>query len=260
MVKPWPHWSLLQSLLRQELQQRYLGSFSGAAWALFSPLLLLAVYAFVFERIFQARVPEAGPVGFVGFLAVAFWPWAAFSEALQRACTCLPDNAALIGKVAVPLELLIAARVLAAFVLHGIGFLFVLLALRLLGVPLTLSGLPLAAVAFALLLGFALGLGLALAAIQVFVRDMAPLLAQLLTLWFFATPIIYSITLVPEDWQALFAVNPMFHYVQAFRAALIDAAGPNFASLLTITTSAFVAVLLGRWVLARCRRHIEDFL
>ena len=84
---------LVRELVRRELHQRYLGSLSGGAWAIVQPLLQLAIYGYVFGRIFAARLPEQefGALPFVAFLAIGLWPWNAFAEGLTRACTAIVD-------------------------------------------------------------------------------------------------------------------------------------------------------------------------
>ena len=104
--------------------------------------MLLAVYAFVFSTIFKARVPESVGVEFVPYLAVAFWPWTAFSESVLKANNAITANAALIGKVAFATEQLPLATVAATFLMHMAGYLAVLLVLQFLGTDIHFSLLP----------------------------------------------------------------------------------------------------------------------
>jgi len=86
---------LFRQLLTREIRSRFIGSATGWIWLIVTPLLLLAVYAFVFGVIFRARVPEGLDMPFVAWLAVALWPWLAFSEALQRGSQAIQQHAAL---------------------------------------------------------------------------------------------------------------------------------------------------------------------
>jgi ABC-type polysaccharide/polyol phosphate export permease len=97
-------WGFFQNLVARQIRQDYLDNITGFAWLILQPLILLAVYAFVFSTIFKARIPEAGDIGFVPYLAIAFWPWIAFSEAVLKANSSITANAALIGKVAFATE------------------------------------------------------------------------------------------------------------------------------------------------------------
>ena len=96
-----------QNLVIRQIRQDYLENMTGFAWLILQPLILLAVYAFVFSTIFKARIPEAAEIGFVPYLAVAFWPWTAFSEAILKANSSITANGALIGKVAFATEQMI---------------------------------------------------------------------------------------------------------------------------------------------------------
>ena len=93
-------WVFFKNLVVRQIRQDYLENVTGFSWLILQPLLLLAVYAFVFSTIFKARIPEAADIGFVPYLAIAFWPWTAFSEAILKASSSITANSALIGKVA----------------------------------------------------------------------------------------------------------------------------------------------------------------
>ena len=112
-----PALSLALHFIRRDIRNRYLGSFSGGLWALLQPLIQLAVYGFVFVYVFKARVPGADAPGYVPFLALGLWPWTAFAEGVTRATTAIQDNAALIGKVALPRAVLVFAAVASSFLI-----------------------------------------------------------------------------------------------------------------------------------------------
>lgn len=244
----------------RELRNRYLRSLSGAAWAIAQPLLLLAVYSFVFVVIFKARVPEAEVVGFVPYLAVAFWPWTAFSESVMRTTTVVTENTALISKVPVPHEILVVSSVAATFALHMIGYAAVLIVLAATGVPLQWLYLPIAAVVVLLLFMAALGLGFLLAALQVFLPDLEHAVPPLMMLWFFSTPILYSMSLIPERLEPLAHANPMTYFVTTLRELLLKGNwSPGLPDLV-----ALVMVLTIAWgtykIFKRCSTRFEDFL
>lgn len=125
--------NVFRQLVSRAIRTDYLENLTGFAWLILQPLMLLAVYAFVFTTIFKARIPDVGTGGFVPYLAVAFWPWTAFSEAVLRSSNTISANAALIGKVAFPSELLPLSTVTATFMMNMLGYLAVLLVLQLMG-------------------------------------------------------------------------------------------------------------------------------
>ena len=107
--------AIFLELTRREIKTRFLDSFSGLAWLVIQPLILLLIYSFVFVVIFKAKIPEADLTGFVPYLAVAFWPWTAFSESVLRSVSSINANANLIGKVSLPSEVFPCAVVSASF-------------------------------------------------------------------------------------------------------------------------------------------------
>ena len=252
--------NVFYQLLSRAVRSDYLDNLTGFAWLILQPLLLLAVYAFVFTTIFKARIPSAGEIGFVPFLAVAFWPWTAFSESVLRASAAVTSNAALIGKVAFPTEMLPLSVVTATFLMHIAGFVAVLLVLQLLGTSIVWLGL-LAALPLLLLLGlFAAALALFTSALQVFIRDVAQILPPLMTFWFFTTPILYSTSLLPAQWAAVMQFNPMTWYVDRLRDFLLFGdfvLTPADAVVPVITIALLVLSLL---FFRRLSPHFEDFL
>jgi len=252
--------ALTSHFVRRELRNRFAGSFSGGLWALLQPLLQLAVYAFVFVHIFKARVPGADAPGYVPFLVAALWPWAAFAEAILRSTTALQDNAALIGKVALPREILVVAVVCSSFLIHVAGFVAVAFALGMLGQGVRLAWLPVAVLLYLPLFGLALGFALACAAVQVFVRDLVQLLGQLLPLLMFGAPIFYDRATLPEAFRGLLAANPFTFYAETFRAILLGH-GEFDATRCAIAVGVAAAVLfVGHRLFRRLDPHFEDFL
>jgi len=253
--------NLALHFVRREVSNRYLGSFSGGLWALLQPLIQLAVYSVVFMYVFRAPAPDgAGAYGYVPFLVMGLWPWNAFAESLGRATTVIQDNAALIGKVALPREVLVFATVAATFLVQTIGFCGIVVALRLFGVPVDFLGLPLALAGFAQLAVLALGFAMLFAALQVFVRDLAAALPQLLMLWMFASPVFYARASLPARYRSWLDWNPYAHYPEFFRAVLLggEQVGPQaqVASLLV----ALLVLAAGVFVFRRLGPHFEDFL
>ena len=249
-------WQLVSRSIRTD----YLENITGFAWLILQPLLLLAVYAFVFTTIFQARVPDDLDVGFVPYLAVAFWPWTAFSESVLKASGTVTANAALIGKVAFPSELLPLSVVAATFLMHMAGYVAVLLVLQLTGTAIQWSGVVAILPVMVLLCVLAGAIGLATSALQVFVRDVAQILPPLMTFWFFTTPILYSIALLPDGLARAIAWNPMSWFVGYIRRAVLE----GNVDLSVSSGLVVLGTLMLFWLCLRFFRrlcgHFEDFL
>jgi lipopolysaccharide transport system permease protein len=250
--------ALFASFFRRELATRYLGSTSALLWAFLQPLLMLAVYHFVFTSVFRAGA--FGRTSFLLFVAVALWPWIAASEGLTRAVTAVPAHGALIRKVAFPHELVVYASVAATFALHAAGYLVVLFALAALGEPVRFEGLLLAVPVWATLALAVTGVALALAALQVFVRDVEHVLAPLLAIFMYLTPILYPLALVPEAMRPWVAANPFGWLVDRLRDALLEGrVAPQWGDALALAV-AVALFLAGRWFFRRLSPHFEDFV
>lgn len=252
--------SIFSQLVSRSIRTDYLENLTGFAWLILQPLLLLAVYAFVFSTIFQARIPNDAGIGFVPYLAVAFWPWTAFSEAILKGSNTVVANAALIGKVAFPGELLPLSMVSATFAMHTAGYLAVLLVLQLAGTDVHWLGVVLALPLLLLLWLFACAFTLFTSALQVFVRDVAQILPPLMTFWFFTTPILYSTSLLPEPMRAWLGWNPMSWFVTRLRELiLLGQYQPAWTDLLA-PLLVLALLWLGLKFFRRFAGHFEDFL
>ncbi len=251
--------SIFLELSQREIKTRFLESFSGVAWLVLQPLLLLLIYSFVFVVIFKARVPEADTTGFVPYLAVAFWPWIAFSESVLRSVNAITANAELIGKVALPSEVFPAAIISSTFVMHLAGYLAVLVVLAIAGTTIYWLMLMPALLLLCLVFLFALSLGLFLSSLNVFVRDFEHVMPPLITLWFFSTPILYSMDLIPERLQQYMYINPFVYFVQTLREMLLFGSWrPGLDDLIAfvlITGLGFLALRFFR----RLSPRFEDF-
>jgi len=250
--------ALWRNFFSREVRQRYLGSVTGLAWALVHPLALLAVYHFVFTSIF--RVGNPGPGSFLAFVAVALWPWLAAQEALQRGVTSLASYAGLIRKAAFPHEAIVYASVAATFALQFAGYLVVLVALALLGEPIRLEGLLLAVPLWLVLMVAVTGLALALASLQVFVRDVEHVLMPVLMMLMYLTPILYPLSVVPGGFRPWVAANPVSWLVTRMRDALLEGRiAPQWGDAVAVA----IAVALfagGLWMFRRLSPYFEDFV
>jgi ABC-type polysaccharide/polyol phosphate export permease len=249
-----------RNLVIRQVKQDYLENVTGFAWLILQPLILLAVYSFVFSTIFKARIPEAGDIGFVPYLAVAFWPWIAFSEAIVRSSTSISANAALIGKVAFAAEQIPLATVTSAFIMNVIGYLAVLVVLQLLGTDVHWLHLSLVLPLIVLVWVFACAIALFASAAQVFIRDIAQILPPLMMLWFFTTPILYSPSYLPASVQGIAAWNPMAWVVARLRELILFGEVSLGWPALYIVLFVGVLALLSLRFFRRLEGHFEDFL
>lgn len=250
--------SLYENFVKRELLTRYLGSVTGLAWALLNPLALLGVYHFVFTTVFRTTGFARG--SFLAFVAVALWPWLAAQESIQRGTVSIAGYAGMIRKVAFPHEIIVYASVTATLILNLAGYLAVLVVLFIAGEPIHFEGLLIALPLWLVMAIAVAGVTLALAAVQVFVRDVEHVLMPLLMILMYVTPILYPLALVPESLRPWVAANPFGWLVERLRDALLDGRielVPGDAAAVVVALALFVA---GRVVFRRLSPHFEDFV
>jgi len=250
--------AVFRTLLRRELSERHQGTLGGWTWGLLQPLLQFAVLVLVFTRLLPARA-SGDALPYAAFLALGLWPWQLFANALLRGTTALTENAAMIGKVAVPNSYYVLTRMAGAAIYDLAGFVLVLVLLFAFRMPITPMGLPVAVLALIVLAAHGMAAGFVLATLQVFMRDAAQVVAQLVGLGFFLTPVLYDRSQLPSTASRALAWNPLAPPIEALRAALTGAAidWPMLGYSLAL---AIVALLVARWLFRRAQPHVEDFL
>ncbi len=207
---------LLYQLTQKEIKARYKQSIIGYAWVLLNPLALLLVYSFVFSIVF--RFPT-GNIPYPIFLFAALLPWTFFQSSVLTATNSLVSHAELLKKVSFPRETIPYSVILAKVVdFFFSAFVFILLLIFYkVSLPWTfLYFFPL----FAVQILLTTGISLFLAAANLFYRDIQYLGNLLLLLWFYVTPIVYPLSLVPEKYVWLYKLNPMVGLVEGYRSAL----------------------------------------
>lgn len=251
---------MFRDLLIRDLRSRFVGSRSGWLWVVLTPLLLLAVYGFVFGVIFRARVPEGMDIPFIAWLAIAMWPWLAFQDGVLRAASSMPEHANLISKVPLARDQLALSASAAAFLLQVIGYVAVLVALPLFGVEIRAAGIPATLLTLTVVFLLSAGLGFLASALRVFYRDLDQLLPTLLMFLFFLTPILYAPEMLPESLQSIWRFNPLAGLMEDLRAALLQGRwAPGMSTLLTLPFAIAIFVL-GRIFFLRLAPYFEDYL
>lgn len=256
--KVWLQRWLLHRFVVREIQNRYAGSVGGLLWAMVHPLVLLGIYSLLFQVVFKVKFPEFSEYPFIVYLALAMWPWLAFSEGLSRGTQAVVANAALVKKVAFPHELLVYAAVLASFAIQFGGYVVVLMVLWLMGVNLSLAAAPTVFLMWGLLLVMSAGLALAFSAVQVFLRDFEQFLGHALSVLFYLTPILYPMSMVPAWMQNWMQANPLVHLIEPMRQALLLGHAPAWGPSAGMVLGVAVVVAGGRWVFLRLSPHFED--
>jgi homopolymeric O-antigen transport system permease protein len=250
--------ALIQSLVARELKARYRGSILGVVWSFVNPLLLLLIYSFVFTVVLPGAHPrELEPFGLFLFCGILPWTW--FSSSLLESANVLIAGGNLIKKVLFPAEVLPIVVVLAGLVHFCLGLPILAAFLLYYHVALSATDLLWFPVIVSIQLVLTLGLALLVSALTVHFRDVKDLLANLLTLWFFATPIIYPLTQAPERVRRLLNLNPFTHLAVAYQEVLFRP-GPftQVTRLLAVAIASGLIFLAGYFVFDRLRDTLPE--
>ena len=262
---------LLVNLTQREVRGKYKRSALGQAWSLVNPLAQVLVFTVVFS-LFLRIPPDVGdPSGIESFalqLLAALLPWAFFANAVNQGMGSLLGNANLVKKVYFPREILVASTVLALVVTFATELLVLLAAVMVFGGLGVLPHLVVVPYLVLCLTAFGLGLGLMLSVSNVYFRDTTQFVGILLQIWFYLTPVIYSLDYVAQadvevlgfGADELLRLNPMTHFVSAFRAVFYDFRFPSAAELLVITAVGATSLVLGYLVFRRFEGRLAEEL
>lgn len=244
------HKALVAALAGRELKGRYRGSILGFLWTFLNPLLLLLVYALVFSVYFRVQMEHYAVFMFTGLL-----PWIFFSSALLEGSSAITDGGSLVTKVLFPQQVLVAVKVLANFVNYLLSLPILIAFLLLDHVQLTwcLLAFPLVAASHLI---FTFGLTLLLSTFTVLMRDTKHILANILTLWFFLTPILYPLSQIPEKYRFLIYFNPAALYSLSYHDLFFWGRWPDWTYLGVLTLLGIIILLVA---ILFFERHKEYF-
>jgi lipopolysaccharide transport system permease protein len=252
---------LIRSMARRDILARYRGSFGDIFWTVLNPLLLMATYFFVFGIILQTRFgPDQSRTGFALYFLAGMLPWLAFSEPVGRAAYVILDHRNFVKKLVFPLDTLPVNQVVSGLVTELFGaavFVVGLLIVRH-AVPATVLWLPVLVIPQLL---FTLGVCWFLAALGVYMRDLGQIMALILTLWFFITPICYpeSAKLSPAI-AAVMRQNPLYVLVRGYRAVFLEGHAPELFPLMKLWAIALALFFLGHVWFYRLRKSFADVI
>src|SRR3954470_4246177 len=250
---------LIQRLGARELKARYRGSALGFRWSFISPLLLLLIYTYVFTAVMPNTTEGVQPYALFMFCGILPWTW--FSSSLSEAANSLISGGNLIKKVLFPAEVLPIVSVLTNMVHFFLGLpilIAFLLVYQHFPRPENLLWFP---VAVLIQLVFTTALALILSALAVHFRDIKDILANLLTLWFFATPIIYPwFQPSVRKFHTFFDINPFTHLAVTYQEILFFNQGPvgHWKWLLGLGAGSVLLFLAGYWLFDRLRDSFAE--
>lgn len=247
---------LIQAWASRTIRGRYQQSALGWLWAVIQP----AVSAFILTVIFTRFVPiDTGDVPYVVFSYVAVVPWAFLSNSLNDMAASIVGNMELVKKVYFPREVLPIAAMIARLMDFGIAAILMLVLMVANRVPIDIGALVFFPLVLMIQILLIIGLGLALAAANVYYRDVSSFLGLGIQIWFYASPIIYPVMSVPERLQTIYFLNPMAGILTAYRDILINGQMPG----LYLVPSALISIILffvGYWFFKRVEFQFADIV
>jgi lipopolysaccharide transport system permease protein len=256
------NWQLINQMVKREVVGRYKGSFFGLAWSFLNPILMLAIYTFVFSVVFKAKWgtnSDEGKVQFALVLFVGLIIFNLFSEAINRAPSLILGNVNYVKKVVFPLEILPVISI-GSSLLHALINLFVLM------ITITIFNgyfnwatilIPLILLPLAFLI---LGLSWILASLGVYVRDVGQTTGLLTSALLFLSPVFYSIDTLPPRFQFWMMLNPLSFIIEQARVVLIQGQIPNWSQLGMYTGGALIFMWCGYAWFQRTRKGFADVL
>ena len=256
--------SLLLHFVRQDLIDRHASSALGALWTLLLPLSNILIFTLVFSQIMGARL-EAMGMDYLGeysysiYLIIGLLAWNCFAATLTRTSQVFHEKAGLITKVNIPLMSLPLYILLSEAVIYVISMAFFMVFLWLVDFRWSIGWLWLPVI-FAVQQLLAYSLGLICAVFSVFFRDIREIVPIVTQFWFWLTPIVYVINILPQGWMEVLKWNPIYHTTNAYRDSLIAGQVPNLSNLGIVFACGVVLLAVGMLIGRHLERDIRDFL
>ncbi len=252
---------LIWKLAKNDFKKRYAGSYMGAIWAMIQPVVTVAMYYIVFDKIMGNTGRGAEDVPFVLFLTAGLVPWFYFSEALNHGTNAMLEYNYLVKKVVFKISILPIIKIIAATFIH-MFFVAVLLAVAALyGYYPTIYTIQIVYYSFCLFV-FVLALCYTTCSIVVFFKDLSQIISIALQIGMWATPILWDIDSLHVDWLVFLKLNPLVYIVEGYRSAVYGGTWffQDFFSTMYFWIVTVVLFGIGAAVFKRLKVHFADVL
>lgn len=252
---------LIWKLAKNDFRKRYAGSYLGAVWALAQPVVTVAMYYIVFDKLMGGAGRGAEGVPFVLFLTAGLVPWFYFSEALNNGTNAMKEYDYLVKKVVFKISILPIIKIIAATFIHVffVGVLLVVAALY--GYYPTIYTIQLVYYSFCLFM-FVLALCYTTCSIVVFFKDLTQIISIVLQIGIWASPILWNIDDAPREWVMVLKLNPLVYIVNGYRSAIYERSWffEDFFSTMYFWIVTVVLFGIGVAVFKRLKVHFADVL
>lgn len=250
----WERRELLYFFAWRDIKARYAQAVLGMGWAIIQPLAAMAIFTVVFS--YWAKLPSEG-VPYPLFAFAALLPWTLLSKSLERSGSSVVTESNLIKKVYFPRLIIPIAATIAGVMDFLVAFVLLLALMLWYGIGLT-WGIILIPVFIVMTIATSLAVSLWLSAINARYRDVAGMIPLLSQLWMYASPVVYPVSIVPEQWQWVYACNPMVGVIEGFRWALLGTPMPNMGLFLMTFMIVSVVLFGGAVFFKRMERTFSD--
>ena len=246
MVKAlWIYRGFISGSVKREFQSKYRNSLLGAGWTVLNPLAMIVVYTIIFAQVMRAKLPGVDSTfAYSIYLCAGVLTWGLFAEITGRAQNMFLEHANLLKKLSFPrlcLPVIVVSNASLNFaIVFGLFTAFLLMSGNFPGWS-YLALLPVLAIQIA----FSIGLGISLGVLNVFFRDVGQFFGIFLQFWFWLTPVVYPISILPERFQPLMSLNPMARLAGAYQTILVSGQWPNWRALLPVAVLALLLCALG---------------
>jgi ABC-2 type transport system permease protein len=243
---------MLRNLISKELQVRYKNSALGFFWTFLNPLLMLVVYSFVFSTIMRSDMKDFSIYLFIGLLA-----WNYIAGSVLQGTGCMVANGSLLKKVYFPREVIPLSIVFANMINYILCMIILLVALLISGIGIHHDILFYPVILLVQTI-FLIPLVLILSVVNVYFRDLEHTVNVLINLWFFTTPIVYPLSIVPEHLRIFFYLNPATHIVAAYQAIMYYRTAPDMAALFWMFVGSLIFFWVGWKIFDNLQRRIAE--
>jgi lipopolysaccharide transport system permease protein len=251
---------LLIELVRRDFTERYVGSVLGLWWSFLWPLVNIFIYTVIFSQVMGAKIKGISSSYSYGlYLASGLIPWTAFSSSILRISNIFLEKRHIITKVPIPLLILPLVVVLSETITFVISMSFFVIVLIFLGIkPTDLFCLTIVAYVFQQI--FAYALGLFFAVLNVFIRDIKEVVSILIQIWFWFTPIVYVLDILPEKVKDFVNANPAYAFIQIYQKVLVTRETINFNTFFLAALISLIVLVISILVFKKLEKDIRDFL
>lgn len=251
--------TVIATMALQEIKNRYVGTLGGIFWSLINPLLIILVYWFVFSL--GLKVQPIGNVPFIVYFCAGLIPWMTFSDTLMTNTNTLSQNSYLVKKMVFPTEILPIVNLAANLITHCILLIILSIILAFSGILFSIFNLQFLYYLAALCI-FCIGLSWLLSSINVFFRDTAVILGVITNIWFWLTPIVWIIEMMPSDYRSFIRLNPMFYIVDGYRRSFIYHIPfwENYGLGIYFWSISFIFFIIGGMVFRKLKPEFADVL